>query len=211
MSVAERLVIAVVGRKGGAGKTTTAFNLAGVLAEKGAPVTLFDLDPQQSLSRLMEGRTPWGATVLPLGPAAASQDGRQVAPWLGSLLDREHGYVVIDTPPQLGAIIEAAIARADRVVIPTRLAQQDIDSLLDTLTLCPAGALIVPNLYANRRTLHRAAVAALRESYGDEVAKKEIPDSAVIEEALNAGSPVVRFSRRSAPAVAYRALAAEVA
>lgn len=49
------LVIAMVGRKGGSGKTTTTFNLAGALAEQGQRVLLVDADPQGSLSRILIG------------------------------------------------------------------------------------------------------------------------------------------------------------
>src|SRR6266446_5225195 len=42
--------IAVVNRKGGSGKTTTAVSLAAVLAERGLPTLLVDLDPQGSAS-----------------------------------------------------------------------------------------------------------------------------------------------------------------
>ncbi len=49
------LTIAVVGRKGGSGKTTTALNLAGALVEDGHRVLLCDLDPQASLTRLVLG------------------------------------------------------------------------------------------------------------------------------------------------------------
>jgi len=48
-------IIAVAGRKGGSGKTTTSLNLAGVLAEQGQRVLLIDLDPQASLTRLVLG------------------------------------------------------------------------------------------------------------------------------------------------------------
>jgi chromosome partitioning protein len=50
------LSIAVVGRKGGAGKTTTAFNLAGALAAQGQRVLLVDLDPQASLTGILLAR-----------------------------------------------------------------------------------------------------------------------------------------------------------
>jgi chromosome partitioning protein len=49
------LTIAVVGRKGGSGKTTTTINLGGALAERGLRVALMDLDPQASLTRLILG------------------------------------------------------------------------------------------------------------------------------------------------------------
>lgn len=52
------LTIAMVGRKGGGGKTTTAFNLAGALAITGARVLMVDADPQGSLSRILIGNVP---------------------------------------------------------------------------------------------------------------------------------------------------------
>ncbi len=206
MGAQGRVVIAVVGRKGGAGKTTTAFNLAGALAEKGHAVRLVDLDPQSSLARLAPG-----VGVLDYGALAEKHAGRgNTARWLAEALPRE-GYVVVDTPPHLGAIMDAAIAVADRVLLPTRLAQQDIDSLLDTLSHCPGGALIVPNAVSSRYRIHRDMVAELRRVYGSAVSMREIPESVVVQEALNASQPVVRYRRRSAPAAAYRALVAEVA
>jgi cellulose biosynthesis protein BcsQ len=75
-------VMAIVNRKGGSGKTTTAFNLTGALAERGFRVLAVDLDPQGSLSRQGFGVEP--------GELALSQvfdhRGRDSDSWCGPLM-----------------------------------------------------------------------------------------------------------------------------
>ncbi len=59
-------IICIVNRKGGSGKTTTTFNLAGALAERGCRVLVVDLDPQASFSRSLttNGAGPKLSNVL---------------------------------------------------------------------------------------------------------------------------------------------------
>jgi chromosome partitioning protein len=44
--------IVVFNQKGGVGKTTTTLNLAALLARRGRPPLIFDLDPQAHLSAI---------------------------------------------------------------------------------------------------------------------------------------------------------------
>ena len=49
-------VICIVNEKGGSGKSSTTFHMAGALASDGLGVLLVDVDPQASLSRGFFGR-----------------------------------------------------------------------------------------------------------------------------------------------------------
>ncbi|MDH3217125.1 MAG: AAA family ATPase [Candidatus Krumholzibacteria bacterium] len=49
-------IIAICNNKGGVGKTTTVFHLAGAFSEKGANVLTVDLDQQRNLSGLFQHR-----------------------------------------------------------------------------------------------------------------------------------------------------------
>ncbi len=64
-------IIAVVARKGGAGKSTTVFNVAGALAQCGQRVLIVDMDPQASLTGLFLGeRTRRGIGEALIDPRA---------------------------------------------------------------------------------------------------------------------------------------------
>src|SRR5262249_51173116 len=56
-------IVAVINLKGGVGKTTTAFNLAGALVARGQSVLCVDLDPAAALSLRLFGAKPAATTL----------------------------------------------------------------------------------------------------------------------------------------------------
>jgi chromosome partitioning protein len=52
-------------------------------------------------------------------------------------MNQEDGLVVVDTPPGEGNVVQAALARADAVVIPTRAGGVEPNRVVTTLEMTP--------------------------------------------------------------------------
>lgn len=101
--------VLVANPKGGAGKTTLATNLTGHFANRGAKVTLCDLDRQQSALRWMAFRDP----ALP--PVTGYFAGNQLL----LNLPQEADWAVLDAPAGLqGYKLSDYLRIVDKVVVP---------------------------------------------------------------------------------------------
>ena len=122
-------VLALAARKGGSGKTTLAAHLA-VEAERigNGPVTLMDLDPQQSL-------TAWWNDRQAETPKLLEITGSKLRAELAKA-ENVPGLVVIDTPPQDSQAISSVIEVADLVLIPCRPSPHDLRGVGFTVELC---------------------------------------------------------------------------
>ena len=120
--------IVVSNVKGGVGKTTTAVYLAAVAGQRGrGPVVLVDADPQGSTAEWYD-TDPFDGVELVEGPSVRT---------VGKAMNQEDGIVVVDTPPGEGTVVQAALGRADAVVIPTRAGGIEPNRVMSTLAMTP--------------------------------------------------------------------------
>ncbi len=120
--------IVVSNVKGGVGKTTTAVYLAAVAGRRGrGPVMLVDADPQGSTAEWYDA-DPLEGVELVEGPSVRT---------VGKAMNLDDGIVVVDTPPGEGTLVQAALGRADAVVIPTRAGGVEPNRVVATLAMTP--------------------------------------------------------------------------
>ena len=115
--------VAVVGMKGGTGKTTLTLHLAVAAAELGH-VAVLDLDPQQSAAKWGDRRAADEPVVLAVASSRLDQELQRVAAAGADV-------VMLDTPPRAGSdnAAQAAARAADVVMIPCRPAILDLEAV----------------------------------------------------------------------------------
>lgn len=201
-------VITIAQRKGGAGKTTLACQLAAMLLADNFRVAALDLDEQKSFSH-------WAALRRQrIDENAAFTLETATSYGLSSALRRAQGadVAIIDTPPAVDPAVERAIRAADLVLIPLQLSPFDLTASLPTArAIGQAGR---PFLFVINRAPPRARIAdEIRtqiKKHRLPVAKAEFGARAAFAESIAAGAGVVETAPSSPAAAEVRDLAREV-
>lgn len=237
--------------KGGTGKSTTAAELVAELVRQGRKVLALDLDRQGNFTSRMgvtrdtevyattaqvlvgdvsvqdaaiEAPTVPGAHVVPGNHELAEVDNRsEIVAGLRAGLAKagEWDDIVIDTPPALGVINQAAIAAAGVIVAPVscdaeaweQVAQLDLfiqGRVSKPLHLDGVGInWIIPTKHRSQRLLDREVIEMLREKWGDHVTPP-IRESVVVKDSYVAGQPVGLYAPSHDLVADYRVALAQI-
>jgi chromosome partitioning protein len=138
-------VISVAGTKGGVGKSTTAYILAGRLAEMGHSVGLLDADPNHAVR-------DWHAVGEIQSITIASDITEQnIGDEVAKLEDGGADFIIIDLPGMRGMVQVFAFGLSDLIIIPTQTSRSDVEQALG----------LVHMIERNRKTIQNAKVRLL--------------------------------------------------
>lgn len=192
-------VIALVGNKGGAGKTTLSVNLTAGLAKQTTTV-LVDADPQGSAIQ-------WNAfsdSEQPIIVIKASDDlGIQL-----NELSQEYDYVLVDCPPSVHAVQTISVLEVcDLALIPVQPSPVDLWATVHTEKAVQDAqqsntklqAVLVINQLESRTTLSRLVRDAASE-IGLPVAKTALRRRAIFRNSVLEGKNVFEVGSRGAEA-----------
>lgn len=207
------MIVALLGQKGGVGKSTTAICLAMAARQRGSDVLLVDADPQGTIRTWNDVATERGVpapTVIAMG-AAMHRPGQL------EVISPRYELTFIDCPPRHGDTQRSALMIADLALLPCGPSAADAWALSTSLEMVAEAQTLRPQLRAaivitrkqGRTMLGKAARAVLEQS-GVAVLETELSYRIAYQEALAAGLGVAQYCPRDPAAREVRALLAEI-
>lgn len=241
--------IAIANQKGGVGKTTTAASLAVEFAIREYETLLIDADPQANATQifldpenikvslanvivgqgapLAENRVTTEVPHLDLVPATLQLANFDREPALAVTklrtaireINGAYDFIVIDTPPNFGLLLTAALTAASHVLVPVQAAPFALSGLNDLLQVIETAKELneqltvlgtVCTLYDTRTNVSGSSYRALIEMLPGKTLETLIHRQTKLEEAPSMHQPVQLYAPSSRGAEQYSELADEV-
>jgi chromosome partitioning protein len=198
-----RMIVTLMGQKGGVGKSTTAICLAVAAFQRGQSTLLVDADPQGTLRTwsevAAENQFP-APTVISMG-ASMHRPGQL------ETVAKNYDWTFIDCPPRHGDVQRSALMITDLAIVPCGPSASDVWALSSSLELIQSARTLRESLQAcivitrkqPRTALGKEARNVLEKS-GLTVLSSELFYRVAYQEALAAGTGVTGQGRRRDPA-----------
>ena len=233
-------------QKGGVGKTTTVLCLASCLGTLGKKVLIVDLDSQANStegSGVEPSNTIYDVfaetcsikesiTQLNLYDLVSADERLAILEQMESseidpnllkdnlaILKKDYDFIIIDTPPALGNLLQLSLVASDYVIVPCEprpFALNRIDSFYETIKatnkkLKVLGLLLVK--YNDRATLNKQIRIALETKarlMNTQTFKTYIRDGIAVGESQTVQQPLIEYAPKSKPSVDYMDYTEEV-
>lgn len=136
-------------------------------------------------------------------------------PFIGARFD----YVILDSPPFLGALMSNALAAADTALIPTQAEFFSIYALRNVLALIrrireqynpTLSYRLLLTMFDQRNRIHRTLYQYLHDHFAEGLMETMIPIDTRLRESAIAGTPIIQHAPKSRAALQYRVLAQEI-
>jgi len=207
-------IIGIIQVKGGAGRSTIATNLAGMLAAEKKRVALIDCDMPQgssaSWAAIRQASHPGHLTVATASSYQELVD--QVKRLQGS-----HDYLVLDGPPRIAEMTRAALILSDLCLIPLGASAVEIWATSDLMATIHEARAVKPDVNARilwtrfrgtTKSAHELSAAAQGE-LGLAELKSKLGYRVAYSEVMARGMTVLEWPDRTAR-VEFQALGKEI-
>lgn len=195
-------VIGIIQVKGGAGRSTIATNLAGMLSEK-HKVALIDCDMPQGTSAswaaIRQASRPSNLTV------ATAADHQELVS-IVKRLDADHDYLILDGPPRIAEMTRAALILSSLCIVPIGASAAEIWATSDLLATINEAKAVKPTvdariLWTRFRSATKSAQelsAAAVSELGLKELKNKIGYRVAFNDVMGRGMTVAEWSDKAA-------------
>ncbi len=140
---------------------------------------------------------------------------------LGDIYD----YIIIDSPPTLGALTINALCASDSVIIPIQCefyAMEGLAQILNTIKVVKETINkklsikgFLPTMYSAQNNLSKEVILDLKKHFDNKLFKNDdeyiiIPRNVKLAESPSFGKPVILYDIKSSGSVAYQSLATSI-